>query len=480
MVLSDLLPGVAAAIAATPVASLALDSRAVRPGALFAALPGRKADGRAFIPAAIAAGASVILAPSGTRLDAPGVALVTDDEPRRLLAQIAARFYGRQPATTVAVTGTNGKTSVAHFTRQIWTALGLAAASLGTLGLAAPGRAEKGALTTPDPLSLHRLLAELAADGVEHLAFEASSDGLDQFRVDGVRLAAAAFTNLTRDHLDTHGSMEAYRAAKRRLFAELLPAGAPAVLNADSPDFAALAALCRTRGCPVLDYGRAGRALTLLSARPTAQGQDLDLAVRGARHSLHLPLAGTFQAANALAALGLVLATGGDADAAIAALQTLEGVPGRLQKVATRANGAAVYVDYAHTPDALETVLTALRPHATGRLVALFGCGGDRDPGKRPEMGAIAQRLADRVIVTDDNPRSEAAAPIRAAILAACPKGEEIADRRAAIRAAVAALAAGDLLVLAGKGHESGQIVGTEILPFNDADEARAAVETTP
>jgi len=461
------------------VTGLALDSRAVKPGDLFAALPGAKVDGRSFIKTAIDKGAVAILAPTGTQIDRPDIALITDDEPRRRLAHIASRFYGAQPEVTVAVTGTNGKTSVVNFTRQIWSQLGLSAASLGTLGLHAPHRVEKGALTTPDSISLHRDLAELAQSGVSHLAMEASSDGLSQFRLDGVAITAAAFTNLTRDHLDTHGSMEAYWTAKKRLFSEVMPPCRAAVVNADSPVADELTSLCRMRGQKVIRFGFNGDDILIVSATPSAQGQDLDLVVLGRPYKLHLPLAGNFQASNAACALGLVLACGAEPSAAVAALAHLEGVPGRLQKVAVKTNGAAIYVDYAHTPDALETALKALRPHTDRKLVVLFGCGGDRDPGKRPQMGAIAAQLADKVIVTDDNPRSEEPAAIRAEIMPACPGAMEIADRRQAILTAVLNLEAGDVLVLAGKGHESGQIIKDQVLPFDDAIEARMAVEQT-
>ncbi|HVI50857.1 MAG TPA: UDP-N-acetylmuramoyl-L-alanyl-D-glutamate--2,6-diaminopimelate ligase [Candidatus Sulfotelmatobacter sp.] len=461
------------------VTGITLDSRAVRPGDLFAALPGRKMDGRDFIGAAIEKGAVAILAPTGTTLDRDDIALITDDEPRRRLAHIAARFYGAQPAIVAAVTGTNGKTSVVNFTRQIWSHLGIPAASLGTLGLISPHKTEKGSLTTPDSVSLHRDLAELAAAGVDHLAIEASSDGLAQFRLEGVSISAAAFTNLTRDHLDTHGTMLAYWAAKKRLFTEVMPPCRTAVINADSDLAEELTSLCRLRGQKVLSFGFRGDDIRIVSAVPAAQGQTLELSVQGHDYKLYLPLAGAFQASNATCALGLALATGADAAAAVAALSRLEGVPGRLQKVAVKANGAAVYVDYAHTPDALETALNALRPHVGGKLVALFGCGGDRDPGKRPQMGAIAAKLADKVYVTDDNPRSEEPAAIRAQIMPACPSAVEIGDRRQAILQAVLELDSGDVLVLAGKGHESGQIIKGQVFPFDDAVEARAAVEQT-
>ncbi|MEI6557262.1 MAG: UDP-N-acetylmuramoyl-L-alanyl-D-glutamate--2,6-diaminopimelate ligase [Rhodospirillaceae bacterium] len=465
---------------ALKITGLTADSRAVAPGFLFAALPGSRSDGRAFIGDAVARGAIAILAPPGTTLDAPGIRLIEDPAPRRAFALMAAAFYGRQPGTVVAVTGTNGKTSTVQFVRQLWQRLGRRAACLGTLGLSAPVGVEWSGpgMTTPDPVALHAGLAALAAAGIDHLAMEASSHGLDQFRLDGVRVKAAGFTNLTRDHLDYHGDMAAYLAAKGALFARVLAEDGLAVLNADAPAFPELALLCQIRGIRVLGYGYAGREIKVRAVTPLGHGQRLDLEFLGRPVRIELPLIGRFQAWNALLALGLVLAADPAAEVgpAVEALESLEGVPGRLQLVARHPAGAPVIVDYAHTPDALDTVLTALRPHAAGRLVVVFGCGGDRDRGKRPEMGGIATLRADRVIVTDDNPRSEVPAAIRAEILAAAPGAAEIADRRAAIRAAVDGLADGDLLVIAGKGHEQGQIVGSETRPFDDATEARAAV----
>jgi UDP-N-acetylmuramoyl-L-alanyl-D-glutamate--2,6-diaminopimelate ligase len=459
------------------IIGLTADSRAVKPGDLFAALPGGKMDGRDYIKDAIARGAVAVLAPAGTVIEDERAVLVTDDNPRRRFALMAAKFFSAQPATMAAVTGTNGKTSVANFTRQIWSRLGIPAASFGTIGLISPKRVETATHTTPDPVALHRLLAELAEEGVTHAAFEASSHGLDQYRLDGVALSAAAFTNLTRDHLDYHGDMESYWQAKRRLFSELLPDWGTAVFNADSEQAEDLLKLAQERGLNTISFGNAGADIQILKAVPAAAGQEITLSVAGRRHDLLLPLAGDFQVSNVACALGLAIATGADPDRATATLATLEGVPGRLQLVAQNAKGAAVYVDYAHTPDGLETALRALRPHTQGRLIALFGCGGDRDAGKRPMMGAIAARLSDYPIVTDDNPRTEDAASIRAQVMAGCPNAEEIGDRRTAIRAAIAMAGAGDVVVLAGKGHESGQIVGKTVLPFDDAEEARLAVK---
>jgi UDP-N-acetylmuramoyl-L-alanyl-D-glutamate--2,6-diaminopimelate ligase len=458
------------------IRGLSADSRRVEPGFLFAALPGAHTDGRHFIEAAIAKGAVAVLAPEGTPVP-DSVAYLADRNPRRRLALLAARFYGRQPKTIAAVTGTSGKTSTAEFARQIWSLLGHKAASLGTLGLVAPERSEYLPLTTLDPVDLHRRLAALSAAGVEHLALEASSHGLDQYRLDGVTVSAAAFTNLSRDHLDYHADMAAYLAAKRRLFTELLMPNGTAVLNADAPEFELLAESMDARGHPVIAYGQAGKNLRLVGQRPEADGQRLTLEAFGRRQDLFFPVAGSFQAPNLLAALGLVIACGEDPEAALGTVARLKGVHGRIERVARLPSGAAVYVDYAHKPGALEAVLRALRPHARGKLVVVFGCGGDRDRGKRPVMGAIATGLADRVIVTDDNPRSEDPAAIRREIMVAAEGATEIGDRRQAIREAVRALGPGDLLVIAGKGHETGQILGSRTLPFDDSEEARAAVE---
>jgi UDP-N-acetylmuramoyl-L-alanyl-D-glutamate--2,6-diaminopimelate ligase len=464
------------------IRGLTADSRTVKPGFLFAALPGAKLDGRQFVAEAVARGAVAVLtddpgAFAGLAQRQPPVHVIFDPNPRRRLARMAARFYAPQPETVVAVTGTNGKTSVTVFVRQIWRQLGHRAASLGTIGIVGPDFEHPGALTTPDPVALHRELNLLARGGIDHVALEASSHGLDQYRLDGLELSAAAFTNLTRDHLDYHRDMEAYFMAKARLFTEVLPPDGTAVLNADSAEAMRLGQLCRQRGQTVITFGATPDAdLRLVAARPLASGQEIELDVFGEQRRLVLPLMGAFQASNALAALGLAIATGAPGERALDALPLLEGVPGRLQHVASHPNGAPVIVDYAHTPDALETVLTALRAHCRGRLVAVFGCGGDRDPGKRPQMGEIAERLADRVIVTDDNPRSEDPATIRRAILARCPKAEEVGDRAAAIRRGLAMLQPGDVLLIAGKGHERGQIVAGVTHPFEDAAVARQAV----
>jgi UDP-N-acetylmuramoyl-L-alanyl-D-glutamate--2,6-diaminopimelate ligase len=461
--------------AAVDIRGLSADSRQVEPGFVFAALPGAKTDGRRYIDQAVAKGAVAVLAEPTTAVPA-GTVLLVDPNPRRRLALMAAIFYGRQPRHVAAITGTSGKTSTAEFTRQLWAALGHASASLGTLGIVAPRHTEYLPLTTLDPVELHRRLAEIARDGVDHLAMEASSHGLDQFRLDGVKVTAAAFTNLSRDHLDYHGTSEAYVAAKRRLFSEVMEPGHVAVLNADAPEFETLAAACRARNHRIIRFGRNSGDVQLLGQRPHREGQQLVLDVFGRRANVFFPVAGSFQADNLLAALGLIIADGESTEAVLGAVASLRGVHGRIEHVATHPNGAPIYVDYAHKPAALEAVLAALRPHARGNLSVVFGCGGDRDRGKRPQMGEIAERLADRVIVTDDNPRSEDPAAIRAEIMAATKHAREIGDRHQAIRTAINELRPDDLLVIAGKGHETGQTVAGVTHPFDDSEEARAAV----
>ena len=458
--------------AALAITGVTADSRAVRPGALFAALPGAAVDGRRFIAQAVASGAAAVLAPPDTVWPngVPRRPLVHCAEPRRVLARMAASLAGAAPKNIVAVTGTNGKTSTVDFVRQLWQRAGHRAASLGTLGLIAPGQDGGSGLTTPDPVALADMLRKLAEGGAQHLAMEASSHGLDQFRLDGVRLCAAGFSNLTRDHLDYHGDMQAYRAAKLRLFEELLPARAVAVLNADMEQetLDRLRDIASRRRLDVRLVGEQGTTVRLVQARALPHGQELVLEAHGARHRMQLSLPGRFQADNALMAAALAEATG--APRALHDLPHLHGVRGRLELAATLPNQAAAYVDYAHTPDALRRVLTSLRPHAQGhRLVCVFGAGGDRDAGKRGLMGEEVCRLADLSIVTDDNPRREDPASIRADILRACPEAIEIGDREQAIAAGLAALRAGDVLVVAGKGHEQGQIVGNTTAPFDDA-----------
>lgn len=457
------------------IQGLSSDSRTVRDGYLFAALAGTRSKGSDFVAQAIAKGAVAVLADPEVDIAEGDIYVVTDPNPRRRLALMAARFFGGQPETTVAVTGTNGKSSVADFVRQLWTIAGLRSASMGTLGVRASGLATTPTLTTPDPIEIHARLAELKRAGVEHLAMEASSHGLAQHRLDGVRLKAAAFTNLSRDHLDYHATYDDYFLAKLRLFGELLQPGSVAVLNTETHVYDELVDICWGRGLGILAVGDGGE-LRIISRERTARGQELVVGLDRQRFEISLPLIGDFQASNALVAAGLVIATGGDPAATIRSLERLEPVPGRLQLAGRTSEGAAVYVDYAHTPDALETLLETLRPYTQGRLHLVFGCGGDRDKGKRPMMGKIAQRLADSIIVTDDNPRGEDAARIRREILAACPGAREIADRQAAINEAVGALGPGDVLALAGKGHEQGQIIGATVLPFDDVEAARAAL----
>ena len=477
-------------VASLDVAGITADSREVVPGDLFAALPGSRVDGRAFIADAVERGAVAVLAPQGTEWP-PGVPprpLLLDPEPRQRLAQMAAVLAGPQPKTVVAVTGTNGKTSTVEFLRQIWTADGTRAASLGTLGVIAPGFDPGPGLTTPDPVTLAETLAGLARTGVAHAALEASSHGLDQFRLDGVRLAAAGFTNLTRDHLDYHGTEAAYRAAKLRLFEELIPTGAPVAANADmdATTLAALRDIAARRGLDLRMVGEdatggTGHALRLVGTEPRPDGQILTVELAGVRREIALPLPGRFQADNALMAACLADMLG--VSNALDHLAGLTGVRGRMELAARLPNGAAVYVDYAHTPDALERLLTALRPHTAGRLHVVFGAGGDRDRGKRELMGAAAARHADAVIVTDDNPRGEDPAAIRAAVLAGTQGtgvrtlgARQIGDRTAAIAAALAALGRGDVLAVAGKGHEQGQTIAGVVIPFDDVSVVRGLV----
>ncbi len=450
------------------------DSRAVRPGHAFFAIPGNRADGLTFVPQALAAGAAAVIAeraPDG----AGAMPFVRVGNVRRTLALAAARLYPRQPAHIAAVTGTSGKTSVAAFTRQIWASLGHAAASIGTVGLVTPAREVYGSLTTPDPVELHRTVDGLAGEGITHLAIEASSHGLDQHRLDGLRVSAAGFTNLSRDHLDYHPDLGHYFRAKLRLFEALVRDGGAAVISADHEHSAAVAKASAERGLRVMTVGRMGEFIRLTDAGIDGFAQRISIRHGGRDLSLLLPLVGAFQIENALVAAGLAIATGGEPGNVFSALETLRGAKGRLD-LAGKANGAPVFVDYAHKPDALEKALDALRPYASGRLIVVFGCGGDRDAGKRPLMGEIAAAHADAVIVTDDNPRSEDPAAIRAAILAAAPGAIEIGDRGQAIRTAVSQLRRGDVLLVAGKGHETGQIAGGRTLPFSDHDAVASAI----
>jgi UDP-N-acetylmuramoyl-L-alanyl-D-glutamate--2,6-diaminopimelate ligase len=455
---------------AVNIAGLTVDSRSVQAGDMFVALPGTKFDGRRYIPEAIQAGAAAILTTPGVDVGS-GIPVVEDANPRRRYADLAARFYGEQPETQVAVTGTNGKTSVADFARQLWVHAGVEAASLGTLGVRSENYAVPGGLTTPDPMALHAALAGLVGAGVSHAAIEASSHGLDQYRLDGVRFKAAAFTNLTRDHLDYHKNEQSYFYAKARLFGELISPGDAAVINIDGAWGGILDDICWGRGLERLSVGSSDKAaLRLTGQSVTPTGQNITFEYDKIRQEVSLPLVGGFQAENALLAAGLLIATGTAPDKAFAGLEQLSGVPGRMELVGISAAGGAVFVDYAHTPGGLETVLKAARDHKPNKLHVVFGCGGDRDAGKRPQMGAVASKYADKIYVTDDNPRSENAATIRSEILAAVPGAAENGDRGAAIEAAIANLSDGDMLIVAGKGHEEGQLVGEDLLPFSDIE----------
>jgi UDP-N-acetylmuramoyl-L-alanyl-D-glutamate--2,6-diaminopimelate ligase len=462
---------------ALTVSGLSADSRSVSAGMVFAALPGTKVDGVRFVPQAVEAGAVAILAGTHVRFDDPGIPVIRVADPRRTLALAAARYFGAQPDHVVAITGTNGKTSVAVFLRQIWERAGHRAASWGTTGLTAPGLDATSALTSPDPVALHEILAQLAGRGITHMALEASSHGLDQRRLDGLDLSAGAFTNLSRDHLDYHVNMEAYLAAKLRLFDTLLPEGAVAVADADQPEAVQVKRIAQRRGLEYMSVGEAGEVLKLRSLTRMPDGARLLITDANAEtHYVSLPLVGRFQVSNALVAAALAIATGVDVPAALDALHYLHGASGRLECVGRHRSGGLVFVDYAHTPEALVNALAALRPYTSGRLIVLFGAGGDRDPGKRVFMGEVAARHADVAIVSDDNPRNEDPAEIRAAILKGAPEAEEIGDRRAAIGKAVAELESGDVLLIAGKGHETGQTIGDVVHPFSDQDEAKAAL----
>ncbi|MER9304581.1 UDP-N-acetylmuramoyl-L-alanyl-D-glutamate--2,6-diaminopimelate ligase [Mesorhizobium sp. M0293] len=474
--LAGILPVEGIASVDLEVTGISSDSRQVKPGVVFFALAGTKADGAVYAADAAARGAAAIVAGKGSAIAGLSVPVLAVGDPRLALALSAARYFGKQPQTMVAVTGTSGKTSVAAFTRQVWEQAGYASASIGTTGVVAPGRNDYGSLTTPDPIALHQLLRELADAGVTHASMEASSHGLDQRRLDGVKLAAGGFTNLGRDHMDYHPTIEDYHRAKLRLFDTLLPKGAPAVVFADDPWSAPTIEAARAAGLNVLTVGRHGDFLRLKRVEHERHRQRAEVEADGVLYEVDLPLAGDFQISNALVSAGLAISTGTPVAKALMALEKLKGAPGRLDLVGTTANGAPVYVDYAHKPDALENVLASVRPFTTGRVIVVFGCGGDRDRGKRPIMGEIATRLSDVVIVTDDNPRSEVPETIRAAILAAAPGAIEIGDRRQAIHEAVAMLHAGDTLIVAGKGHEEGQTVGSETLHFSDHEEVRAAL----
>jgi UDP-N-acetylmuramoyl-L-alanyl-D-glutamate--2,6-diaminopimelate ligase len=476
--LRDLLPE--AAIDACPlaidVAGLSADSRKVKPGFLFVAIAGAKADGAHFAKQAAAAGAAAVAAEQHIEGLPAGVAFIQVKNARHTLALAASNFYMRQPKTIAAVTGTSGKTSVAAFTRQIWAALGLQAASIGTVGVVSPKTENYGSLTTPDPVELHRTLDQLAGEGVTHLALEASSHGLDQHRLDGVRIAAGAFTNLSRDHLDYHHSLDAYLAAKLRLFDALIAKAGTAVIGVDDCYAGQVIGAARKRGLKIMTVGEHGDEIKLVGGAIEGFAQRVVIAHDGQTYNIKLPLVGAFQVQNAAIAAGLAIATGAEPARVFGSLEKLTGAKGRLELVGT-CNGAPIFIDYAHKPDAMAKALQALRPYATGNLLVVFGAGGDRDTGKRPIMGRIASENADRVIVTDDNPRSESASAIRAAILAAAPGAKEISDRAEAIRAGIAALKSGDVLLIAGKGHETGQIIGDMVVPFSDHDAVAAALQ---
>lgn len=474
--------GLTARAGANPmITGIAVDSREVREGTLFAALPGSRVHGAEFIQYALRMGAAAVLTDAaGAKLAAEELAgsdaaLVVSDLPREALTRTAALWFGGQPATMIAVTGTNGKTSVSTFVRQIWVEMGLPAVNLGTTGVEGAWAAPL-THTTPEPITLHRTLAEAAANGITHAAMEASSHGLDQRRLDGVTLKAAGFTNFTQDHLDYHETFEAYFAAKAALFARVLPEDGTAVVNIDDEKGVDIAAIARARGCEVITVGRDGGDLHLQGQRFDATGQDLRFSWRGKTYQKRLNLIGGFQGDNVLLAAGLVIACGADPQEVFDTLPHLTTVRGRMQLAATRDNGAAVFVDYAHTPDAVATALAAMRPHVMGRLVAIVGAGGDRDRAKRPLMGQAAAQHADMVIVTDDNPRSEDPASIRAAVLGGAPEAWEVGDRAEAILRGVDALESGDALLIAGKGHETGQTVGDDVLPFDDVEQASVAV----
>ena len=474
--LGSLVDGLDAAQAAIPINGVAIDHRQIAPDSLFGAFRGAKFDAESVIPQAIAAGAVAVVARPEAKVE--GAVHIAAAEPRRAFALAAARWFGRAPATLVAVTGTNGKTSTVELTRQIWQLTGRVAASIGTLGITTSDGQVSTGLTTPDIVTFLSNLSGLATEGVTHTAFEASSHGLDQYRTEGPRVAAAAFTNLSRDHLDYHGTMQAYFAAKMRLIVEVVADDGAAVIWADDEWSEQAIAHARARGLRLLTVGEAGDAIKLLAREPTAMGQTLTVDVAGlGKRTIKLPLIGGYQASNTLVSAGLAIATGSDAGQVIAALSRVQPVRGRMERAAIARSGAPIYVDYAHTPDAIAAALAALRPHTSGRLICVLGAGGDRDAGKRPAMGAEAVRGAEVVIVTDDNPRGEDAALIRRSILAGAPGAIEVAGRREAIAAAIAETRTNDIVVIAGKGHEQGQIIGSgdamRVLPFDDAQVAR-------
>ncbi|MBT6031367.1 MAG: UDP-N-acetylmuramoyl-L-alanyl-D-glutamate--2,6-diaminopimelate ligase [Kordiimonadaceae bacterium] len=458
------------------ICGITADSRQVKPGFMFVALPGLKYNGADFINDAVAAGAVAILCLPAAKIDNNEIIWVLDEYPGRVFPYIVSRFFKTQPEKIAAVTGTNGKTSVAFFTQQIWKQLGIKAASVGTLGIQADGYQKNTGLTTPDPVVIHKALSELCERGVDHVVFEASSHGLDQRRLDGINISAAAFTNLTHDHLDYHHTEQEYFNAKKRLFSELLPPSQTAVLNIDSPLVSEVQQICKAQGHKIITVGHNNGDIRLLSQRTSSAGQEITVSYNSIIYDISLPLVGHFQAINALMAVGLVIGCGGNADKAFKALSYLRPVRGRMEQAGRHPSGARIYVDYAHTPDALETVLKALKPHVRGKLHVVFGCGGDRDKTKRKIMGEIAAAEAEVIYVTDDNPRSEDSATIRAEILKGCPVAQNIGDRARAIQLSVSSLTKGDILLVAGKGHEQGQTIGTEVKEFDDVSVVRSAI----
>ncbi|NNE58643.1 MAG: UDP-N-acetylmuramoyl-L-alanyl-D-glutamate--2,6-diaminopimelate ligase [Hellea sp.] len=474
MKLSELIPPLSIDGPDAEITSIECDSRKVTEGALFAALPGTVADGRDYIDAAINNGAAAILSTPGLDLDLPYIA---SENPRLTYSRIASRLYAGQPEILVAMTGTNGKSSTVEFLRQIWAHAGLKAACFGTLGVRYGEEFLPLSHTTPDAVVLHKTLHKLTEMGVTHVAMEASSHGLKQHRLDGVEITASGFSNLTQDHFDYHPDVDDYFNSKARLFTELTPADAPVVINVNDEYGQKLAKICEARGQKIIRAGWAGEDIRIDEVMPRAASQLIDLIVSGKRYKVELPLVGEFQVLNAVAALGLARETGVDIETAIAALGKLYGVAGRLELAGKTKDGAPILVDFAHTEDGLDKLLRSVRPHTIGRMIIVFGCGGDRDPDKRPKMGAVAAKHADYVIVTDDNPRTEDPASIRKAVLKGCPDAEEIGDRASAIRAGIAMLGPRDCLVIAGKGHEQGQIVGEKVIPFCDVEQSRAALK---
>jgi UDP-N-acetylmuramoyl-L-alanyl-D-glutamate--2,6-diaminopimelate ligase len=479
MRLSNLAPGLSGEAAEQTVTGFAIDHRKIAPGNIFGAFRGAKFNGEDFIEAAVAAGAIAIVAHPEVQVE--GAVHVADEEPRRLFAQMAARYFTPTPAHVAAVTGTNGKTSIAELTRQLWRMDGYNSASIGTLGVTTADDQVKTGLTTPDIVTFLSNMSGLAREGVSHAIFEASSHGLSQYRTEGLPVQIGAFTNLSRDHLDYHGDMDSYFEAKMRLFDEVVSSDGTAVIWADDDPWSGKAIQrAMDRGLELFTVGEKGATLQLVSQTPSHLGQVLMVKAQGNTHRISLPLIGAYQAANILCAAAIVLATGGQLENIFDHMQRVQPVRGRMERAVITRAGAPVYVDYAHTPDALRAAIEALRPHVTGQLITVFGAGGDRDKGKRPEMGKIAMEMSDHVIVTDDNPRSEDPATIRAEILAGATGAEEVADRRAAIAKAIDMAGPQDIVLLAGKGHEQGQIVGDRVIPFDDVEVARECAGAQP